>query len=182
MRDTKAEILTFWFEETDSKCWFQQSDAFDTEITKRFMQLYKMAADGIYDGWKNESDGCLALCLLLDQFPRNMFRGTSKAFETDEKALMVARHALSKNFDSLQTPIRRRFLYLPFEHSEALADQIRSVELFAKAKDEDPVGYDYAVRHKDVIEKFGRFPHRNKVLGRETTAEEQAWLDEYGGF
>ena len=125
---------------------------------------------------KKISDGALALCILLDQMPRNMFRGMPKAFETDKKALVVAKFALSKGLDQVLSVQKRRFLYLPFEHSENINDQRRCVELFEKMKDDDPLGYDYALRHLKVIEEFGRFPHRNAILARDNTPEEEAYL------
>lgn len=182
MKDTKSNVLDFWFQETSPSQWFQRSDLFDREISERFYTDYNLASDGVYDGWKNEAEGCLALCLLLDQFPRNMFRGSPMMFMTDEKALLIAKHAVAKGYDMMLAPLQRRFLYLPYEHSESLNDQKTCVKLFENMKDEDPVGYDYAVRHLDVIERFGRFPHRNEVLGRDTTNDEIMYLEQYGGF
>src|SRR5690606_35231277 len=122
-------------------------------------------------------------CVVLDQFPRNMFRGSAKSFATDGKALLIAKQTVSKGFDLLVPPEKRRFIYLPYEHSEAMNDQKKSVELFARLKAEDPIGYEYALRHHEVIEKFGRFPHRNAVLGRESTPEEEEYLAQPGaGF
>lgn len=176
MRDTKREVLAFWFEESSPAQWFQKNDAFDTDIKERFYVTYEMAASGLCEDWKKDADGCLALCLVLDQFPRNMFRNDSRAFETDSAALLVAKEAIHKGFDQILTPVKRRFLYLPFEHSEDLQNQKRSVELFKSMKDSDPLGYEYALRHKDVIEKYGRFPHRNKVLCRDNTPAEEEYL------
>lgn len=183
MKDSKNEILHFWFEETAPQQWFQSSPAFDDMIRERFSGDFALARTGIFDGWMADADGCLALCILLDQFPRNMFRGTSDMFATDAKALGVACHALDKHFDGLVPPLRRRFLYLPFEHSENMADQVRSVALFGAMKAEDPLGYEYAVRHHDVIAQYGRFPHRNAVLGRVSTEREVSYLAQPGaGF
>ncbi len=176
MRDSKTEILLFWFEETEPKQWFQKNEDFDAHIRGRFLNIYKMARDGLCDGWVADAEGCLALCILLDQFPRNMFRGLSEAFATDAKALLVAKHAVAKGFDQMLPALQRRFLYLPYEHSEDLNDQRKCVVLFERLKDTDPTGYDYAVRHLRVIEQFGRFPHRNIALGRESTAEEETYL------
>ncbi|NCC21735.1 MAG: DUF924 domain-containing protein [Alphaproteobacteria bacterium] len=176
MRDTRQEVLHFWFEETHPSQWFQKNEAFDRAVRERFRVAVDMARDGLCNHWQDDADGALALCLVLDQFPRNMFRGSARAFETDDKALAVARHALSRGFDRILPPIRRRFLYLPFEHSESMDDQEKAVALFAAMKDEDPVGYDYALRHRDVIKQFGRFPHRNAVLGRKSTPGEKAYL------
>ncbi len=183
MKDVTQEILEFWFEDTQPAQWFQVNPDFDNEIRERFEDAYDKASRGIFDDWKTDSDGCLALCILLDQFPRNMYRGTAKAFATDAKALVVAKFALAKGFDQVLTPIKRRFLYLPFEHSENLNDQRKCVDLFDKMKKDDPLGYDYALRHLKVIEKYGRFPHRNKILSRMSTPDEEEYLAQAGaGF
>ncbi len=183
MRDTKMEIIYFWFDETEPRLWFQKSDDFDAQIRERFLTTYEMAREGLCDHWRQDAEGCLALCLVLDQFPRNMFRGDAQAFATDGQGLLVARYALAKGFDQVLAPIKRRFLYLPFEHSERLTDQKKSVALFEAMKDEDPLGHEYALRHLDVIERFGRFPHRNHILGRDNTAEEEEYLAQPGsGF
>lgn len=183
MRDIKHEILHFWFEETQPQQWFQKNADFDTLIRDRFLQTYRLAADGVCDLWRDEAQGCLALCIVLDQFPRNMFRDDPQAFATDAKALLVAKHALARGFDQTLSLQQRRFLYLPFEHSEEWNDQSRAVALFQSIQEEDPLGYDYALRHQAIIERFGRFPHRNIILGRENTAEEDEYLAQPGsGF
>ncbi|WP_435639957.1 DUF924 family protein [Micavibrio aeruginosavorus] len=183
MRDTKQDILHFWFSETEPVQWFQKNPDFDQSIRERFRLTYTMARDGVCDHWASDADGCLALCLVLDQFPRNMFRDSAEAFATDEKALKTARLGIIRGFDQILPVIKRRFVYLPFEHSEAMDDQNRAVELFATMRDDDPLGYEYALRHRDVIERFGRFPHRNAVLGRDNTAEELIYLSQPGaGF
>lgn len=176
MKDTKNQILEFWFVESKPQQWFQKNEAFDDTIRTRFAADYDLGAAGIFDSWKDEPEGCLALCILLDQFPRNMFRGRPQSFATDAHALDVARHAIAKRFDAITPLERRRFLYLPFEHSENLEDQDHCVELFKTIRDEDPLGYDYALRHQKVIAQFGRFPHRNAILGRKSTPAEQAYL------
>ena len=183
MKDLQKEILDFWFIETQPQQWFQVSEDFDQTILERFEEPYNMAASGQFDDWQNSADGALALCILLDQMPRNMFRGTPKAFATDKKALVVSKYAISKGLDQVLSPQKKRFLYLPFEHSENINDQHRSVELYEKTKEDDPLGYDYAVRHFKVIEQFGRFPHRNQILGRDNTPEEEEYLAQPGaGF
>ncbi len=183
MKDVQRDILDFWFEETQPAQWFQVNPEFDAVIKDRFDDAYDKGARGIFDDWKTDSDGCLALCILLDQFPRNMYRGTPKAFATDGRALVVAKFALAKGFDQVLVPIKRRFLYLPFEHSENLNDQRKCVELFDKMKKDDPLGYDYALRHLKIIEQYGRFPHRNKILSRMNTPEEEEYLAKAGsGF
>ncbi len=183
MRDIKQEILHFWFEETPPALWFQKSDDFDKQIHDRFSSAYKLAAEGLCDGWRDTADGALALCIVLDQFPRNMFRGHPDAFATDAKALGIAKFAIARGFDQTLPATRRRFLYLPFEHSEDLTDQDRSLSLFKSMQEDDPLGYDYAVRHHEVISRYGRFPHRNAILGRQNTPEEDEYLAQPGaGF
>jgi uncharacterized protein (DUF924 family) len=176
MRDTKQEVLKFWFEETAPAQWFQKNDTFDDEVRERFHVTYDMAAKDLCAEWARDADGVLALCLVLDQFPRNMFRGSPKSYSTDEKALLIAKAAVNRGLDQILSPVKRRFVYLPFEHSENLNDQKRSVKLFESMKEADPLGYEYALKHYEVIEKFGRFPHRNVILGRESTSEELKYL------
>lgn len=183
MRDTRYEILGFWFEEVSPQQWFQKNPELDKIIKERFYATYEMAKDGLCDDWAHDEDGALALVILLDQFPRHIFRDQPEAFDTDKKALLIAKDAISKGFDQILEPVKRGFLYVPFQHSEELRDQERSVQLMGAMKDLNPTGYDYAVRHRDVIEKYGRFPHRNKVLGRENTSEEEEYLAQPGaGF
>ena len=176
MRDTKQEVLKFWFEETQPQQWFQKNDSFDKEISERFLVTYDMAKKDLCAEWTKDADGALALCLVLDQFPRNMFRDTSKAFVTDGKALRIAKEALHRGFDMLLTPVKRKFLYMPFMHSESLDEQNRCVSLFEEMQEEEPLSYDYALRHQEVIEKFGRFPHRNEILGRKSSDAEKEYL------
>jgi uncharacterized protein (DUF924 family) len=176
MKDLQKDILDFWFVETQPQQWFQINEDFDKKVRERFETVYEDAVGGQFLDWQKDADGALALCILLDQMPRNMFRGTPKAFATDNKALVVAKYAVSKGLDTVLSPHKRRFVYLPFEHSENINDQRRSVELFEKMKDDDPLGYDYALRHLKVIEQYGRFPHRNKILGRDNTPEEEDYL------
>lgn len=176
MRDTKQEIVHFWFEETDPRLWFQRSDEFDAVIRERFSVIYEMAKDGLCNGWGSDADGCLALCIVLDQFPRRLFRGMAEEFETDERALLVAKQAISKGFDKLLKPERRFFLYIPYEHSERLSDHKKNLELFKSMQDENPVAYFVAQQRYAVIEKYGRYPERNAALRRENTPEEKAYL------
>jgi uncharacterized protein (DUF924 family) len=174
---TAKEIVTFW-REAGFERWFKKDEAFDAEITRRFLPTYEAAAAGKLRDWESSAEGALALLILLDQFPRNMFRGDKRAFATDPLARAVTAGALIKGFDA-QAGDMRPFFYLPFEHSEDMADQERGLALYKAAGDAD--GLKWAEIHADIIRRFGRFPHRNKVLGRETTAEEQAFLDS-GGF
>ncbi len=176
MRDTKMEVLKFWFEEIMPVQWFQKNDSFDQEVAERFMVTYEMARKDICSDWTKDADGVLALCLLLDQFPRNMFRNSPKAFATDDKALLIAKEGLHRGFDTILSPVKRKFIYIPFMHSENIIEQKRCVSLFEKMKDDDPMSYEYALKHLEVIEKFGRFPHRNSVLGRKSSDEELNYL------
>ena len=184
-----ATLRAFWFGAEDSRefgrmrdAWFKKDDAFD-DLCRGFHDDYARAARSEYDALMETPASAVALVVLLDQLPRNMFRGTARAFASDAKALAVAAHAVDRGFDELVPPVERMFLYLPFEHSESLADQHRSVALFESlpvtpnfsAPDRDNT-VDYARRHLAVIERFGRFPHRNAALGRTSTAEELAFL------
>jgi len=175
---TREQIVTFWREAGPDR-WFNKDAAFDDEIRRRFLVTYEAAAAGKLREWENSAEGALALLILLDQFPRNMFRGDQRTYATDELARAVTAGALIKGFDAQVDKEMRAFFYLPFEHSEDLADQERGVALYKAAGDED--GLKWANIHYDIIRKFGRFPHRNAVLGRTTTPEEQAFLDG-GGF
>lgn len=177
MIDPKAaEVLRFWFEE-HAKDWFVKNPAFDAEIRARFLALHEAAAAGQLAHWADDARACLALVLVLDQFPRNMFRGTPRAFATDALALAAARHAVARGHDRDLLPMQKQFVYLPFEHSESLADQVLCCELM---KDFDAELLRYAVRHREIIERFGRFPHRNAVLGRESTPAELEFLKQPG--
>ena len=184
-----AEVLGFWFGAPESpergrprKCWFEKNDAFDGEVRSRFLGLYECAAAGERSHWERTPLAALALAVVLDQFPRNMFRGESRAFAADPLALRVARRIVEQGFDVLLRPMERWFAYLPFEHAEDLAAQRRAVALFAGlAEDADCRGaIDYAHRHFSIISRFGRFPHRNASLGRESTHEELAFLAQPG--
>ena len=174
---TRADVLAFWREAGPSR-WFRKDDAFDEQFRTRFLAAHDAALRGDLDEWSGDAEGALALLILLDQFPRNAFRGTPRMFESDEKARAVAQQAVEAGFDEQTDASLRNFFYLPFMHSEQLADQDRAVELARKIGDE-PLRY--AILHRDIIEKFGRFPHRNAVLGRATTPQEQRFLDD-GGF
>jgi uncharacterized protein (DUF924 family) len=183
---TPDEVLDFWFagEPTVSrKAWFVKDAAFDLSCG-RFREALRAAREGAFDAWTATPHGSLALLILLDQFSRNLHRGSPEAFAADSKARQVARDAVSRGFDRNLTPVERMFLYLPFEHSESLPDQEISVNLFETLREtlgSDAIGY--AHRHRDVIRRFGRFPHRNAVLGRISTPEEQSYLSEPGaGF
>lgn len=188
---TPADILAFWFDgDPDAlrDAWFRKDDTFDAAIRDRFGAATVVARNGGLDDWAEMPDSALALLILLDQFPRNIHRGSAEAFASDPHARAIAREVvLRRRFDLALTPAERCFLYLPFEHSEAMADQDLSVALFEGLRDDPRFakpggGIDYAWRHRAVITRFGRFPHRNAALGRVSTAEEEAWLAAGGGF
>ncbi len=178
MSEARA-LLAFWRQAGMAR-WFRGGDAFDDECRERWQEAHFAAARGEFDYWLADADGALALVLLLDQIPRNIFRASGHAFATDPLALHYATRAIDAGFDARVDPALRFFLYMPFEHSEAMPDQDRAVELFTALGDADLLGY--ANAHRDVIVRFGRFPHRNAALGRINTPEEQAWLDAGGGF
>jgi uncharacterized protein (DUF924 family) len=183
------EVLDFWFgQEGDPEYgrfrdeWFRKDPAFDARVTRQFFDLYEEAEAGDLDGWRDDAESCLALVLVLDQFPRNMFRGDGRTHAADSKALAASRHAVEHALDRELPAFQRMFLYMPFMHSEDLEDQRRSVELFERLAGEAgaPDVVSYAVAHRDIVERFGRFPHRNEILGRETTPEEAAFLTTEG--
>jgi len=186
------DVLDFWFADGPDGyrlAWFQPDDGFDAEIRARFAALVAPARQGALDSWATTPEGALALLILLDQFPRNLFRGSPEAFASDAHALQLAKRAvIEQRMDLALTPTQRIFLYLPFEHAESLAAQDVSVALFEGLRDHPrhaaPKGtIEYAWAHRAVIARFGRFPHRNAVLGRTSTAEEAAYLAKPGaGF
>ncbi|WP_420405530.1 DUF924 family protein [Nisaea sp.] len=171
-------ILSFWFEETSEKQWFEKDPEFDQTIRERFGDLVESAMDGELEHWCASADGTLAYILLLDQFTRNIHRGSAKAFAADAKARDATKRALAAGYDAMLDENRKVFLYLPLEHSENLEDQDQSVALFEALGDAQKT--DYAQRHRDIIQRFGRFPHRNEALGRESTDAELAFLKEPG--
>jgi uncharacterized protein (DUF924 family) len=175
---TPADILVFWREAGRDR-WYEKDDAFDAEVRRRFLELWHRAAAGELSSWEASDDGALALTIVLDQFPRNMFRGHPRTYSTDPLAHEVAGRAIARGADARIDPVLLEFLYMPFMHSENLADQLRCVELFRKTGHAENLGY--AERHADIVRRFGRFPHRNRLLGRTTTPDEQAFLDG-GGF
>jgi len=178
MIQSAADVIAFW-QAAGPDRWFEKDDAFDKEIRERFLGTYEAAATGKLSHWEQSAQGALALLILLDQFPRNMFRGNARAFATDPLARAIAAGAIVRGFDSQVAKELRGFFYLPFEHSEDLADQERCIALNKAAGDHDNLKW--AEIHADIIRRFGRFPHRNAALGRVTTPEEQAFLDA-GGF
>lgn len=181
MRETSeilpADILQFW-RDAGPNSWFTRSDAFDADLKSRFLPLWERALAGQLSSWEATSDGALALVIVLDQFPRNMFRNDPRTYASDPLAREVARRALARGAEADVDPMLRSFLYLPFEHSENAADQATCVALFKASGDAD--GLKWAEHHAEIIDKFGRFPHRNLVLNRNTTPDEQSFLDSGG--
>jgi uncharacterized protein (DUF924 family) len=175
---TPEAVLSFWRAAGPDR-WFEKDDAFDQDVRARFLATYEAAAANQLAAWEATPEGALTLTIVLDQFPRNMFRGGARAFAADPLARAVADRALARGFDRDMALTDRQFLYLPFEHSEAPADQQRCCELFRATGDADLIKW--AELHADIIRRFGRFPHRNAALGRTTTPQEQAFLDA-GGF
>ena len=175
---TPAGILAFW-RDAGPKRWYTPDDAFDADVRRRFFGLWQRAAAGELSSWETSDDGALALVIVLDQFPRNMFRGDARTYASDALARAVAHRAIEHGVDARIDPSLREFLYLPFNHSEHLSDQLRCIELTRAAGNAENLKW--AEHHAAIIRRFGRFPHRNRLLGRATTPEEQAFLDE-GGF
>ena len=178
-RWTKA-IIDFWFDELEREQWYKRDEALDRQIVERFGETYEAARQLPVPILSQSPQTSVASVIVLDQFPRNMFRGSPRTFESDALALAVAEAALAAGHDGELDADQRQFLYMPFMHSEELAHQDRCVELFTTLGKDEPLKY--AHLHRDVIAKFDRFPHRNAVLGRETTPDEKAHLDEHGGF
>ena len=186
------EVLAFWFEASDDaalsrprEAWFRRDDAFDAEIRRRFLPLWQALADGELAIDAGDARAALAWLIVADQFPRNLFRGEARAFSSDEKAREGARSAVGQGVEQTLPPVARVFFYLPFEHSEDMADQRRSLELFSALDAALPGSnyLDFARRHERVVAEFGRFPHRNAALGRTSTPAEQSYLAQPGaGF
>jgi len=168
------DLIDFWFADTTKPRWYDSNDAFDKLCEQRFEEAAQKAALGDLHAWEQSAKGALALVLLLDQIPRNIYRGTERAFASDRLAVAVTERAIDRGFDQQLDLEKRKFLYLPFMHSEDLTEQERSVALAEALGDEKTVHY--AKDHADVIRQFGRFPHRNAILGRQATAEEDAFL------
>ena len=175
---TPADILAFW-RAAGRERWYTRDEVFDAEVRRRFHELWRKAVAGELSAWETTDDGALALTIVLDQFPRNMFRDDARTYASDRLAREVASRAIARGADLRVDAALLEFMYMPFMHSEELADQLRCVELFRKAGNTDNLGY--AEDHADIVRRFGRFPHRNRLLGRTTTADEQAFLDS-GGF
>lgn len=187
-------ILDFWFGKPGDvkwgqyhKAWFIKDAHFDAQIRQQFLADTEKAAAGEYARWLATPESAVALLLLLDQFPRNLYRGSALSFATDDQALKVAQQLVDEGADKSLPPFYRFFIYVPFEHSEVMAHQNRCVKLMRALVEAEPElsedlkgGLDYAIRHREVIERFGRFPHRNKILGRQSTPAEKAFLEQPG--
>ena len=190
MPDTAQAMLDFWFgDRSDAgygqprKAWFAKDDAFDIAVRLQFATAIEQALRGELDDWRSEARSALAQILLLDQLTRNAFRGTARAFAGDARALASASRMVGERSDEALPTFMRSFVYLPFEHAEGLAMQDEAVRLFTRLAAEDPgqeSNLDYAHRHRAIIERFGRFPHRNQILGRQSTAEEMEFLRQPG--
>lgn len=192
---SRAEaVLSFWFGDKSGldygryrKAWFIKDPSFDQQIRQQFLVDTQAAAAGTYESWKSQLPSAVALLLLLDQFPRNLYRGQPRSFATDSSALAIAQSLADSRRDRELIPVHRFFVYLPFEHSENMQHQNRCVALIEKLIKDFPdldqglkSGLDYAIRHREVIERFGRFPHRNHILGRQSTPAELAFLQQPG--
>jgi uncharacterized protein (DUF924 family) len=180
MIKTAQEVLDFWFSDDMQPLWFAKSDHTDARIRATFGDTYDAAQAGRLEEWMEDPDRALALVIVLDQFPRNIHRGHARSFESNDLALRHARTALEQGYDARQPPDRRQFFFLPFMHSEDLADQVRSVELYEALG--DPNSLRFARSHHDIIARFGRFPHRNAALNRDSTPEEAEFLKTHAGF
>jgi len=178
MTDPRArDVLTFWFDETSPKQWFKSDPAFDEVIRERFGAVHEEAAAGHCEGWLETGEGALALVILLDQFSRNLYRGDARAFAQDQNARDCADRALEKGHDIVCRDDRRAFFYMPYMHAEDLEIQEKCIALIRERLGEDSGNVPYAIWHRDLIQEYGRFPFRNKALGRESTPEEIAYLN-----
>ena len=177
---TPLDIIEFWYSERMSKTWFSATPAVDQEIRDKYATLWERAASGKLDEWQNSPEGCLALIIVLDQFPLNMYRGQEKSFATERRAVEVAWHAVKNNVDQRLKPEWLSFLYMPFMHSEFISEQNMAVNLFREAK--LYANLEFAENHREIIRKFGRFPHRNKILNRDSTKEEIEYLNSSKAF
>ncbi len=169
-----SQIIDYWYSEPMRSHWFSSTPEIDARIRERYQQLWTDAAQGRFDHWRDDAPGCLALVLVFDQFPLNMFRGEARSFQTEGLARQVAAEALDRKFDALLKKEQLAFLFMPFMHSENLDDQDLSVALYERHGLENNLRF--ARHHREIIRRFGRFPHRNRILGRQSTREEQEYL------
>ena len=177
---TADQVIDFWFSNRVRSQWFSATEALDAEIRERYEQLWKMAAPGELDHWMDDPVGALALTIVLDQFPLNMFRGQPRSFATEKKAVEVARHAIGNGYDVRLEGDKLPFLFMPFMHSEDLADQETSVALYKKAGLENNIRF--AEHHREIVRRYGRFPHRNSILGRKSSDDEIRYLNSKHAF
>ena len=180
MNTSPQQIIEFWFSDRIKNQWFSSTPELDKEIFRKYGSIFDDASIGMLDDWMNDPEGCLALIILLDQFPLNMFRDQAKSFQTERKAIEVAFNAINNKYDQKLERDKRVFLYMPFMHSENLSDQDMSVRLYTENRLEANIGF--AEHHREIIRKFGRFPHRNKILKRESTDEEKHYLASKNAF
>lgn len=177
---TAEEIIDYWYSSEISKQWFASTAQLDTEIKSKYESLWQVATNGELDHWRANPQGCLALVIVLDQFPLNMYRNQPESFSTEAMSIDIARHAVKRKFDQALQPEQKTFLYMPFMHSEKLSDQNFSIELYSAAGLEE--NRRFAEHHRELIRRFGRFPHRNKILGRTSTPEEIEYLNSKQAF
>ena len=177
---TSESIINFWYSDRVKSKWFNSTEKLDKEIKDNYEHVWKNAIRGEYMGWRNTAEGCLALAIIFDQFPLNMFRGEVESFSTEGMAINVTKHAVEKGFDQAINKEQVAFLYMPLMHSENLDDQNLSVSLFEKAGLID--NWRFAKHHRGIVEKFGRFPHRNKILQRQSSQEEIDYLNSDEAF
>jgi len=178
--DRISEVLSFWYSDAMKKQWFSSTPELDADIKQQFESLWEEAASHQLDSWMDSAEGCLALCIVLDQFPLNMFRGEAKAFQTEQQAVAITKHAIERGFDNDIDDSKVAFLYMPLMHSEYLSDQDLSVESFGRRKLDGNTRF--AEHHRGLIVEFGRFPHRNETLGRKNTAAEIEYLNSKRAF
>lgn len=177
---TPMDILDFWYQPPMANHWFSATDTIDQTIRERFEPLWKQARDGQLNHWQDTAEGSLALCIVLDQFPLNMFRGEARSFSTEQQAVAVSKHAIGENFDQFIPKERLAFLYMPLMHSENLDDQDLAVAKFEEMSLTDNARF--AHHHRNIIKRFGRFPHRNAILGRQSSTAEQTYLNSEEAF
>ncbi|MDD5331148.1 MAG: DUF924 domain-containing protein [Sulfuricella sp.] len=177
---TSDDILNFWYSDRMRPRWFDSTPELDAEIRASYEPLWRTAGSGALDSWKASAEGCLALAIVLDQFPLNMFRGEAISFSTEKKAVETSKYAVARGYDQTLPADRLAFLYMPLMHSEDLADQDLSVQLFERAQLADNLRF--ARHHRELIRRFGRFPHRNAILGRKSSPEEIAYLNSKEAF
>lgn len=180
MQHTPEEIIDYWYSPEISNHWFSSTPQLDDEIKTKYEALWQAAVNGEFDHWRETSQGCLALVIILDQFPLNMYRNQPEGFSTEAQSIEIARHAVEKGFDQALSSEQKAFLYMPFMHSEKLSDQDLSVRLFTEAGLKE--NQRFAEHHRALIQRFGRFPHRNRILGRESTPDEVEYLNSKAAF